>query len=145
MHKYTVELRIEGAALIPSEVTKKLNLQPCQIRENTVVSSDRRNPNALWCYSGAVANQEWNSLEDGLLYLLDELLPKHDLIQENFGEFSIYWWCGHFQQSFDGGPTFSSELFRKLAEFGVPLTLDNYFSEEKPKSQINTSGKNLSR
>jgi hypothetical protein len=130
MHRYTVEFRIEGAALVPADVSAKLGLEPCQVREGVA----RRN--ALWSYDGAAEStqrKEWESLEEGLLYLLERLLPKQGVIQANFGGFDMYWWCGHFQQSFDGGPTLSPELFRKLADFGVPLILDNYFSDEDKK------------
>jgi hypothetical protein len=40
-------------------------------------------------------------------------------------------WCGHFQSSFDGGPTLSPELLKQLGEFEVELFIDNYFSEER--------------
>jgi hypothetical protein len=84
-----------------------------------------------FAYSGAVPNQEWDSLEEGILYILKDLSPKRELIWSAFGKFNMYWWCGHFQSSFDGGPTLSSELLRKLADFGAKLFLDNYFSKDK--------------
>lgn len=130
MHRYTVSFRIDGEELFPSEVTKTLNLQPCQIRENPPREGVGKRFRPLWSYSGAVPNQEWQSLEQGILYVLEDLTPKRDLIWSSFGNFNLYWWCGHFQSSFDGGPTFSSELFRKLAHFGAKLYLDTYFSEE---------------
>ncbi len=45
-------------------------------------------------------------------------------------EFNGIWWCGHFQSSFDGGPTLTPTLLRDLASFEIPLYLDNYFSED---------------
>jgi hypothetical protein len=62
--------------------------------------------------------------------VLKDLSPKKELIWSAFGRFNIYWWCGHFQSSFSGGPILSADLFRKLADFGAKLHLDNYFSEE---------------
>lgn len=136
MHTYTVEFRIEGQTFVPSDATNKLGLQPCQVRDGFVVGKGRNQGIALWSYDGnpSESTHEWHSLESGLLYVLERLLPKQDLIKANFGEFDMYWWCGHFQQSFDGGPTFSTELLRKLADFGVPVILENYFSgpEGKP-------------
>lgn len=131
MHKYTVSFRIDGNNLFPSAVTEKLNLQPDQIRENPPRKDVGKVFRPLWSYSGAVPNQEWSSLEEGLLYVLKDLLPKKDLIWSAFGNFNLYWWCGHFQSSFDGGPTLSAELLRKLADFGAKLFIDNYFSENK--------------
>jgi len=132
MHKYTVEFRIEGNTLVPSEVTALLGLQPSQVRN---LNSDKRKideSKLLWAYNGFDLTegpiQEWESLEEGLLFLLVRLMPKKKQIQLEFGNFDMYWWCGHYQQSFDGGPTFSPELFGKLADFGVPLYLDNYFA-----------------
>lgn len=129
MHKYTVAFRIEGEVLVPSEVTEKLGLHPTHVRE-TPHSKNNVKRNSLWSYSGSTLQIEWDSLESGLLHLLEELVSKKNLIDSNFKQFDKYWWCGHFQRSFDGGPTFSPELLRKLADFGVPLILDNYFSDD---------------
>ena len=49
----------------------------------------------------------------------------------NYSEFDLYWWCANFQSSFDGGPTFSVRLLKGLADFEVPLYLDNYFSDDE--------------
>ena len=38
----------------------------------------------------------------------------------------------HFQLSFDGGPTQSAQLMRRLADFRVHLHTDNYFGESEP-------------
>jgi len=40
------------------------------------------------------------------------------------------WWCGHFQSGFDGGPTLTPDLLRRLGEFGADLFIDNYFSPD---------------
>jgi hypothetical protein len=129
---YTVEFRIESRVLVPSEVTSLLNLQPSQTRDINITEGSNTRHIPLWAYDGfnVESNHEWESLEDGLIYLLDQLQPKKDLIWSKFGEFDMYWWCGHFQQSFDGGPTFSPKLFIRLADFGVPLILKNYLSCE---------------
>jgi hypothetical protein len=51
------------------------------------------------------AVNEWESLELGLQYLLGKLLPKMELIRSYISKYDVFWWCGHFQSSFDGGPT----------------------------------------
>jgi hypothetical protein len=133
MHKYTIEFRIEGATLDPKHVTEKLNLQPCQVRNAVPAESGKKSRKAMWAYDGisslSTAKREWDSLEAGLMYTLEKIGPKKNEIKESFSEFDVYWWCGHFQQSFDGGPSFSAELLIKLADFGAPLFLDNYFSD----------------
>ena len=134
MHKYTVEFRVEGQSLVPSEITAILGLEPSQMRVETIGGNGKKGRKALWAFDGNCSSekskQEWESLETGLFFLLEKLLPKRELIWTTLSEFDMYWWCGHFQQSFDGGPTLSPELLRKLADFGAPLILDNYFSGE---------------
>ena len=132
MHKYTVELRIEGGSLLPESVTQKLGLQPCQVRV-AVEMPEKKSRKALWAFDGISdelgTKHEWDSLEEGLLYTLQKISAKRREIFSSFDEFEIYWWCGHFQQSFDGGPSFSPSLLKSLADFGAPLYLDNYFSD----------------
>jgi len=70
-------------------------------------------------------------LEDGLLTVLGDLSLLKDRIVSCYSQFDMYWWCAHFQNSFDGGPTFSVELLEELAKFGVPLYLDNYFFDDE--------------
>jgi len=82
-----------------------------------------------WSFAGADM-KEWDSLEAGLSSLMNELLPKKWLISGYANRFDVCWWCAHFQDSFDGGPTFSPGLLRSLAEFGIGLFLDNYVSAE---------------
>jgi hypothetical protein len=53
------------------------------------------------------------------------------LIRSNYSEYKIYWWCGYFQQSFDGGPAFSPELLKKLSDFGATLMIRNYRYKEE--------------
>lgn len=135
MDTYTVEFRIQGSTLNPSEVTKSLGLEPSLTWDMATIARSNRNRKPLWSYDGistetTFVEQEWKSLEEGLLFLLDKLLPKRKLIQEEFREYDKFWWCGHFQDSFDGGPTFSPKLLRMLADFGVELIISNYRSNE---------------
>ena len=127
---YTVELRISDRDLSPSEITKALGIQPTHSRQ----SGERRTASsnfdeAVWSYSGN-AGEEWPSLEAGLASLMSELLPKRDLIAAYVKRFDACWWCGHFQDSFDGGPVLSPELLRNLANFGIPVALRSYRSTE---------------
>ncbi|GLQ95532.1 DUF4279 domain-containing protein [Dyella acidisoli] len=135
MHSYSIQLRVSGIDVDPESVTNFLELPPSLSR----LKGEKRGQNSvwtesLWSYGGKYCEvtREWKSLEEGLLELMEELWPKRDLICSLAKKSDVIWWCGHFQSSFDGGPTFSIVLMRRLAEFGVPLYLDNYFrSEEK--------------
>ena len=135
MHTYSVQFRLSGKSLDPHEVTRRLGLEPSQIR----VAGEKRGTNkawdeSLWAFDGNPeprgTAKEWTSLEEGLSVVLNKLAPKKALIQSyvDDGVESI-WWCGHFQSAFDGGPTLSASLLRQLADFGFPLFIDNYFSE----------------
>lgn len=59
--------------------------------------------------------------------VLDKLWPHREQIVSYKSSAELTWWCGHFQSSFDGGPTLSPALLSKLGEFGAELYIDNYF------------------
>ena len=132
MHEYTVELRIHGAELVPANITADLGLEPSLVRE---VGERRSNATvwkeALWAYNGFSPDDQrsWTSLEEGLAFVLDKLEPVRLQIDNYKQHYDIVWWCGHFQSSFDGGPTLSSRLLQRLADFGVELFIDTYFAD----------------
>ena len=135
MHEYTVELRISGADLVPATITRALGLEPTTIREVGERKAEGRVWNeALWGYNGYPSGTPsyWTSLEDGLTFLLDRLEPLRSQIDNYKQDHEVVWWCGHFQSSFDGGPTLSAQLMRRLADFGVDLYIDNYFDGSAP-------------
>jgi Domain of unknown function (DUF4279) len=90
---------------------------------------------ALWAYSGFAEGHSkyWSFLEDGLKFILDRMEPFQIQIDDYKRKYELVWWCGHFQSSFDGGPTLSAQLMRRLADFGVDLYIDNYFGESEPR------------
>ena len=129
MDTYTVEFRIENLSLKPVEVTKILKLNPSQTREGNKV-----NHKPLWAYDGISSEnnfveQKWVTLEEGLLFILDKLEPKLHLIQSDLFMYKRYFWCAHFQESFSGGPVFSTHLLQRLAHFNTELIIKNYYSE----------------
>jgi len=135
MHEYTVELRIQGPNLVPAAITQALRLEPTTVRE----AGERRGKGrvwnqAVWGYNGCPSDtpKYWASLEDGLTFLLDQLEPLRSQIDNYKQNYDVVLWCGHFQSSFDGGPTLSAQLMRRLADFGVDLYIDNYFGESDP-------------
>ena len=140
MHEYTVELRIHGADLVPASITEALRLEPSIVREVGERRGERRVwDQAVWGYNGSSKDtpNHWTSLEDGLTFLLDRLEPLRSQIDEYKQSYYVVFWCGHFQSSFDGGPTLSAKLMQRLADFGVDLYIDNYFAESDPPADRN--------
>lgn len=136
LHKYSVQFRLSGDKLVPAEITRRLGLSPNQVRIRGEKRGERSVWNeSLWSYDGSDdvsgSARFWDSLQDGLSHVLSDLLPKKKLIDELVAEYEAVWWCGHFQSSFDGGPTLSVSLLRQLAEFGVPVFIDNYFTDDE--------------
>jgi Domain of unknown function (DUF4279) len=133
MHRYSVQLRISGVGLRPDEITEHLGVEPNQVRrEGQPKSSKELWTESMWSFDGSVRGdvKEWGSLEEGLEVVMHAIWSKRTVIQAYRGQFCVIWWCSHFQSSFDGGPTFSVGLLERLAEFGIPVYLDNYFSGE---------------
>jgi hypothetical protein len=131
-HLYTIELRFFGAELDISLLTQELTLGSTESLE------PRKNfPNAMqrtpvWRFDGEGYlgyQQEWDSFEAGLTFLLSVLKPFKEKIIIASKQHSSIWWCGHFQSSFDGGPTLSSDLLKDLAGYEIPIFIDNYFSQ----------------
>src|SRR5262249_5764896 len=122
-HRYTIEFRIWGDALDADEVSRDLGLQPCQTRTSGASRFPGRSDHrGMWAYAGpAGAPTEWASLEDGLTNLIEHLWPYREKIAKYRATADLVWWCGHFQSGFDGGPTLSAALLRKLGEFGAEL------------------------
>jgi hypothetical protein len=132
VHTYTVALRIESRDLIPSEITEELGMTPTQTR----AVGERRSAHTVW--EKALWELEvfppdgshWDSLEAGLASLLQILVQHKHMFQEYRNKHAVVLWCGHFTSSFDGGPVLSAEMLKTLGDFGVPLWLDTYCSDE---------------
>jgi hypothetical protein len=132
MHNYTVEFRIYGSDVRPDEITHDLGLEPSLTRK----VGSRRSANSVWdegMWSFDGGKSDWESLESGLIFLLDRLEPIGQKIRACKSGKQV-WWCGHFQESFDGGPVLSPTLLKRLADFGAELYIDNYFSKAEVDS-----------
>ena len=129
-HIYTVEFRIFSETLDPIVITSTLNLQPCQVRRQGSRRDDGKIFTGMWAYNGygEAKIPDWDSLEEGLTFLLDKLWAHKEVIIGYKSNARLMWWCGHFQSSFDGGPQLSPFLLGKLGIFGADLFIDNYFS-----------------
>ena len=127
-HEYTVELRVWGRHLDPDEITRETGLQPCQIRRAGERSfGDGTWRESMWAFDGG-SPYSGGSLEEGLALVLDRVEPVRDRFAKYISDHDVVWWCGHFQSSFDGGPSLSGELLLRLGRFGARLYIDNYFS-----------------
>jgi len=132
-HVYTVGLRFYGDQLEPSEISARLDLQPSDALSPSQNQSVTRKRRPYWAYNGqgvAGFQPEWVSLEDGLEFLLESLSSRKAEVIALARKFDAVWWCGHFQASFDGGPTLSPKLLTEIGSYGIPLSIDNYFSDE---------------
>src|SRR4051812_14144632 len=101
MHQYSVQFRLSGLELDPTEITRAVGLQPNQIR----LAGQRRNERdqwkeSMWSYDGVsdgrIAQREWSSLELGVSSLLDVLEERLDRLSPYISRFDAVWWCGHF-------------------------------------------------
>jgi hypothetical protein len=128
-HKYSVEFRIWSDTLDAEAVSRELGLQACQKQTAGATRFQGRIDRGMWAYNGPPGSPtEWTSLEDGLQHVIRHLWPHREKLSKYAATSELVWWCGHFQSSFDGGPTLSSELLKRLGEFGAVLYIDNYFS-----------------
>jgi hypothetical protein len=131
LHEYSVQFRIIDETLDPSAVTNELGLQPSLVWTAGSYKAPGKTYPGMWAYNGSAPDVlvSWNSLAEGLEFLLGKLLPHREAIQR-YGKngAKLIWWCANFQSGFDGGPLFSPELLKKLGEFGAELFIDNYFS-----------------
>lgn len=130
-HTYSIELCFFGDELRSDDITRCLSLQATRSSDGLLVRSDGRKRVPFWAYNGQGEEGfqlEWESLENGLWFLLRKLTPLQPEIIRLSKIFEGYWRCGHFQTSFDGGPVLSSKVLAEVAGYGLPLSIDNYFS-----------------
>ena len=130
-HSYTVEIRFYGDNLDPSEISRRMQLEPSGSLTRLAANSSGRSRRPFWAYNGQGEEGfllEWQSLEEGLIFLARRLAPIRLTVIDLSQTFEGIWWCGHFQGSFDGGPTLSPKVLAEIASFGLPLFIDNYFA-----------------
>jgi Domain of unknown function (DUF4279) len=130
-HSFTVEIRFYGDRLDPSEISRRMHLDPSGSLTLSAASSSSRTRRPFWAYNGQGQKgflPEWQSLEQGLAFLVHRLAPVRSTVVDLSKTFEGIWWCGHFQSSFDGGPTLSPKVLAEVASFGLPLFIDNYFT-----------------
>lgn len=139
-HIYTVELRLSGDELDPDEISTQLNLIPSNSFSLSKNEIGRKKRKPYWAYNGKGEigfQNEWICLEEGLRFLTKILNPKKSAIISLNRKIKGVWWCGHFQSSFDGGPTISSQLLAEISSYELPLSIDNYFFDDEDEITIN--------
>lgn len=132
MHEYTVELRICGRELDPEAVTADLALHPTQVRRlGEERGKSKKWEETVWSYDGFKheKGKSWDSLDEALVFMLRKLWPLRSKLEEYKQRHKVILWCGHFQSSFDGGPTLCPSTLKMLGDLGVELFIDNYFSD----------------
>jgi Domain of unknown function (DUF4279) len=133
-HEYSVELRFTGENLVPSEISARLGLLPTNFFMRGMDYPNAKSRRPFWGYDGQSDRENyknWESLEDCFEFVCLELYSKKAEIIKLSQEFKGIWWCGHFQSSFDGGPTLSASFLAEIASYGLPIYLDNYFNTEE--------------
>lgn len=131
-HVYTVELRFSGENLKPFDLSQRLGLQPSNEFNQLFSQRCTKIRSPYWAYNGQGEigfQHEWESLQEGLEFLIKCLNSKKQEIIALRHLFDGAWLCGHFQSSFDGGPTLLPELLNEIASYKLPLCIDNYFSD----------------
>ena len=134
MNEYTVELRIYGKDLNPSAITNALTLEPSL----AIKRGDKKGKNTcweggMWAYNGfpeSSGTKNWESLEEGLTFMLEKLLPIRNKLENYKNEFKVILWCGHFQSDLNSSFTLSPRTLQMLGDLGIELFVDNYTSTE---------------
>jgi uncharacterized protein DUF4279 len=86
-HEYSVQFRIISETLDPNEVTRTLGIQPNQVWIAGSKCGPQKTFPGMWGYNGSTSDKAvfWNSLAEGLEFVLDKLWPHRQAIQR-FGE-----------------------------------------------------------
>jgi uncharacterized protein DUF4279 len=90
-HRYTVELRVWDDDLDPDVITRETGLQPCQTRRRGLKRGERIDSEGLWAFDGGYS-QDWDSLSDGLSFLLDRLRGYEEFFQRYAAKYDVS--CG---------------------------------------------------
>lgn len=130
-HKYTVEFRIYSKELDVHGFSREIGLTPCQVQTIGSDVGGRVRQQAMWAFNGSEdpgeRRLEWDSLEEGLTYILDKLEPQRGVLDRLAKDSDKVWWCAHFQDAFDGGPLLSATILSRLGTFGARLFIDNFY------------------
>jgi hypothetical protein len=136
VHSYLASLRISGDPLNIREISSELGIEPTQVRIKGQPRTGKKDVwgDSMWEYEVRHDGKtDWPSLEDALLNLLSNLSSKRKILRRYQRQFRVCIFCGHFFSSFNGGPTFSPSLLKKLGDLEIELFIDTY-SRQSHKS-----------
>ena len=135
MHKYLVSLSIVADELDESELSRILDVKPSSFRQRgDLRSPTSRYERSAWLRHFDPPNGEphWSSLNEGLKQMAEQLRPRKAALLEVGKKHDIAAYCGHFGSGFGGGPDIAPETLRELAELGLSLSIDTYWSSLEP-------------
>jgi Domain of unknown function (DUF4279) len=144
MHTYSVDLKIVGNISTEEEISKALGIKPTTFFKKGEPKSPSRNWNeSSWTLSmrpSAGDDLEWDSLEDGLGALLDQISPLKPSIDKLKQEYRVLIYVGHFATGVGGGPMFSPSLLKRLATAELELVISTYWNEDQEHAVVISSG-----
>lgn len=126
----TASLGIYGEPLDLEGITERLGLTPTrsgrkgELRSSPRVKNLPPRRNSFWLLKSPLP--DFQPLQDHLAWLIDQLEPKREALQELTKEYKMLFICGYSSESGQGGCTFQPELLSRLSNFGLPLILDLY-------------------
>jgi hypothetical protein len=138
VHEYTVGLTISGDEVDEAEISKLLGMKSSvSFKKGEVLAprSKRRRSTSTWSFDfdPPVGKPVWPSLEDGLRFMIERLVPKKDVLLELGKRYSMDAYCGHFGSGFGGGPSIAPETLGTLSELGLTLTIKTYWGSTEPE------------
>jgi len=138
VHEYTVELLISGDDLDEGEISTRLGLRASVFfkkGESLSPQTKRERSTSTWSFrfDPPYGKPVWPSLEDGLMCMIERLLPLKDVLFELKNRYSMVAYCGHFGSGFGGGPSIRPETLGVLSQLGLTLTIKTYWGSTEPE------------
>jgi len=125
-----VTFRVVSDDLDPKQITERMGLTADE--QHRKGDLRRKGRNRDWYYPRGGWHLESQlpptaRVEDHLSHLLDRLEGTVDVIAKLIAEgYQVDFYIGYFSNQGQGGPLFSAELLRRLANFGAEVGLDIY-------------------
>jgi hypothetical protein len=137
MHEYSVGLIVSGDELDEAEISAILGMAASvYFKKGEPLSprSQKERSTSTWSFdfNPPVGKPVWPSLEDGLRYMIERLLPKKNVLLELRERYSMIAYCGHFGSGFGGGPSITPETLGVLSQLGLTLTIKTYWGSTEP-------------
>ena len=133
---FRASLGIWGEELRPDEITSQLDLKPTRIHIRGEKKSSRVPlvwKDSYWSLDCPIDSE--NDPSDHLRWLLDMLEPKAAMVKEISARFRVEIWCGFSSESGQGGFKMDAITLQRIANLGIPMTLDLYPPEAKQSSE----------